>query len=99
MNLSGIDIYHFDDPWPLRRQKGMALEHMPPTPFRGSYCPSSEWHFPLGSWVGDTVAGGKTRRSDASSTPLYQATMGRQTTHHRHSEVNVEERNTRVPGI
>ena len=46
----------------------------------------------MGCWAGDTVAGWKTRRSDASSIPLYPATMGRQITHHRHSEINVDRR-------
>ena len=90
MNLRGVVLSHFDGPLPLRRPEGTAFEDTPPTPFRGSYCPNTKRRCHKGCWVVETVTGWNTRRSDASSIPLYPATMGRKITHHRHSEVNVD---------
>ena len=90
MNLSGINIYHFHDPWPQRRPEWTAFKDMPPTPFRGSYCPNTGGPCRMGCWTCDIVTSCKTRRSDASSIPLYPATMEQQITHHCHLVVNVD---------
>ena len=74
MDMSGIDMFHFHNPWPLRRPEGTAFEDTPPTPFHGIYCPNSKGYCRTGCCAGDAVAGWKMRGSYASSIPLYPAT-------------------------